>query len=342
MIDTKDISVVVQGAVDSVFTSRVLKSIRKHLPKAEILLSTWEGMDVSGLDYDTVILNKDPGVSDMSPWEKNNVKRQIVSSLNGIKKTQRKYVLKTRSDIELRGVNFLKYFDKFDSCDKEWHFLKGRIIVPSMVSRDPRIWESPMCPSDWCSFGLKDDMLTLWDAPLPTREEEDWFLNKEKPHSVNICYPALQARYNPEQTIWTSFVKKFTPVHADHMFDINPQSINETLRSFANNLIIISEKQFGIRFLKKNRPGSDMWHVITYRDFIKIYNKYAGGKRRYLLVDMQRLALLKYMPKSNKRLLRRVRDHNESMRAFIIKELKYAFPMFSKAIVPFVKLYFKL
>jgi hypothetical protein len=328
MIDTKDVSVVVQGVVDSVFTSKVLKSIRKHFPKAEILLSTWEGTDVSGLDYDAVIVNKDPGASDMSPWEKNNVKRQIVSSYNGIKKTKGKYVLKIRSDIELRSVNFLKYFDKFDSYDKEWHFLNGRIIVPSMVSRDPRIWESPMCPSDWCSFGFKDDMLTLWDSSLPTREEEDWFLNKEKPPSVNMCYSALQARYNPEQTIWINLVKKFKPVHADHMFDINPQSINETLRSFANNLIIISEKQFGIRFLKKDRPGSDRWHVITYKDFTKIYNEYANGKMRYPFIDMQRLSLLKYMPKSNKRLLRRVRDHNESMKSFFIKEIKYAFPFF--------------
>ena len=60
-IKSKDISVVVQGAINSEVTPKCLESIRKYLPEAEIILSTWEGSDVVGLDYDKLVLNKDPG-----------------------------------------------------------------------------------------------------------------------------------------------------------------------------------------------------------------------------------------------------------------------------------------
>ena len=60
-IDTNDISVVVQGAIDQINTPKCLRSIRKRLPGAEIILSTWEGSPIDGLDYDKLVLNKDPG-----------------------------------------------------------------------------------------------------------------------------------------------------------------------------------------------------------------------------------------------------------------------------------------
>lgn len=37
IIDTKDISVVVQGAIDKGYTPLCLKSIRKYLPESEII-----------------------------------------------------------------------------------------------------------------------------------------------------------------------------------------------------------------------------------------------------------------------------------------------------------------
>ena len=60
MIDLKDISVVVQGAITN-YTKLCLESIRKYLPGAEIILSTWDDSNIDRLDYDVVIFNKDPG-----------------------------------------------------------------------------------------------------------------------------------------------------------------------------------------------------------------------------------------------------------------------------------------
>lgn len=62
-MDTKDISVIVQGAINKNETIKCLQSIRHYLPGAEIILSTWEGSNITDLDYDNLILSKDPGAS---------------------------------------------------------------------------------------------------------------------------------------------------------------------------------------------------------------------------------------------------------------------------------------
>ena len=326
MINSKDISVVVQGAIDKENTPKCLKSIRKYLPDAEVILSTWEGSNTEGLDFDILLLNNDPGSFKMSPWEINNVKRQIFSTLQGLKNCSRKYALKIRSDILLTGDNFTKYFDKFDSYNEEWHFLKKRIIIPSFLSRDPRVWESPMCPSDWCSFGLLEDMLALWDVPFPTEEEENWFKYHKKDKNVKEYYYPLVARYNPEQFIWINFIKKYNKnIHVDNMFDINPDSIKETLLSYANNLVILSNKQFGIKLLKPRRKGGDSWHIITYNEFLNIYNNYANGNVKMPIFDFQRLYLLKYFSESYKRLYY-LADQNNKKINFWENELKHFCP----------------
>ena len=111
-IDSSEISVVVQGAISDKFTKRVLVSIRKYLPKSEIILSTWKGSDVSGLSYDILIENEDPGAIILFPqWKQyHNLNRQIVSTQNGIAKASKKYILKIRTDIVLKNRGFLQYF----------------------------------------------------------------------------------------------------------------------------------------------------------------------------------------------------------------------------------------
>jgi hypothetical protein len=83
-IDSKDISVVVQGPIHTQdnLTKRVLESVRTHLPNAELILSTWKGSEVDGLDCDILLLNDDPGAINGL----NNVNRQIVSTRNGLQK----------------------------------------------------------------------------------------------------------------------------------------------------------------------------------------------------------------------------------------------------------------
>ncbi len=108
-INTQDITVVVQGAVDKKNTKLCLESIRKYLPGAEIVLSTWKDTDVTKLDFDKVVLNPDPGgykdkyVNTFT----NNTLRQLISTQNGIKRATRKYIIKIRSDLILKSNPFI-------------------------------------------------------------------------------------------------------------------------------------------------------------------------------------------------------------------------------------------
>ena len=61
MIKDREISIVLQGPIYKDITSCVCKRMRDIFPEAEIIVSTWEGSDTSGLIYDILLENKDPG-----------------------------------------------------------------------------------------------------------------------------------------------------------------------------------------------------------------------------------------------------------------------------------------
>ena len=66
----QELSIVVQGPClrsatvrDATSIDDALASIRRHFPGAQIVVSTWTGSDVAGLDADDIVLNPDPGSS---------------------------------------------------------------------------------------------------------------------------------------------------------------------------------------------------------------------------------------------------------------------------------------
>ncbi|MDR0467824.1 MAG: WavE lipopolysaccharide synthesis family protein, partial [Campylobacteraceae bacterium] len=152
MIDLKEISIVVQGAVNEQ-TPECLKSIREYLPDAEIVLSTYIGSDINGLDYDKVVLVEDPGfyLFDNNPKHigvrKNNVSRQIQTTLAGLKTATRKYAFKLRSDFAMTGYGFLDYFDKFPKSDPDYKVFKHKILSSVFFARNP-YKHHPFHPSD--------------------------------------------------------------------------------------------------------------------------------------------------------------------------------------------------
>jgi len=304
-IDSQNISIIVQGPIDNENTPKCVESIRAHLPNAQIILSTWEGSEVANLDYDELLLNKDPGAVMMSEFEPNNIKRQIASTLNGIKLSDRKYVLKLRADIKLTNTNFLSYYNRFECYDDKWKFVENRILVSSIATRDPFKWECPFCISDWVGFGLKEDMLKLWDIPYPTYEESNWFNLHCRDLMVIHKYPALISRFNPEQYIIIKFAEKFLKhIPVRHMFDNNEEAQKYSANILANNFIVLNPEQYGFAFLKKTRAGADRWHILTHNKWLKFYNKYANGNASIPLIDWTQISYLKHFYRAKKRLLK--------------------------------------
>lgn len=121
-IKPRDISVVVQGAYDEGLISRCLESLHRHLPGAQTILSTWEGCDITkaARDWDVLIQSEDPGAYPfvLGNSKLNNINRLIKSTQQGMRKASGKYILKLRSDMEIRNTQFLHHYDRYKKRNK--------------------------------------------------------------------------------------------------------------------------------------------------------------------------------------------------------------------------------
>jgi len=178
MIDNAEITVVVQGPVQALpdraqeegITRRCLRSVREILPGSRIILSTWPGQDLSGLDYDELVISEDPGIvvigyrADGSP-QRQNWNRQIVSTRNGLRRVTTRYAMKLRSDNYLTGDEFRKLQTAYPARCTEYRILRERVVVNNTFTRLfakglPVAFH--LC--DFFYFGLASDVLDLWDV----------------------------------------------------------------------------------------------------------------------------------------------------------------------------------
>ncbi len=269
-IDTNDISVVVQGPIDRNNTKKCLRSIRKHLRGAEIILSTWEGSKCEDLDFDVVIYNSDPGGYKDKKCGSfvNNTQRQLFSTQKGVKEAHRKYILKCRSDIVFFSNIFLKYFDKFNKRESEYQLFEHRIIVSSFFTKKYCASETdsmalPFHLSDWIVFGIREDVLFLYDVDLPQEPYNSWYMVDNEYQGINKDLLHASHRYAPEQYIFFSACKKkFNQLSFEHYLDYDRENIRWSERIIANNCIILDPNQWKF-FCGKVKNGNDKYFLWT-------------------------------------------------------------------------------
>lgn len=284
-IDSKDISVIVQGHVKGTrddpdeerWTYQSLSSVRKHLPDAELILSTFKECDVEGLPFDILVKSDDPGFLDLGEVNRlvGNTNRQIVSTLAGLKKAGRKYALKMRYDLVLDGSHFLNYHDDFPARIEEWKFLKKRIISCTSVSFNPRKkFVVPFAPSDWFHFGLTEDVTSLWDIPvIPEPDEKK---DPDNPNGTKKEYRDIH-RYAAEQYIWISFLRKFVEINCRYSNDLFDGSLDKTDMSIVNNIILLEPEQIPLTCIKyrdKNFLTYSKSINYTHSEWLDLYEKF--------------------------------------------------------------------
>ena len=269
MIRDEEISVVIQGPVflEDDFTKKACQSIRKVLPGAEIIFSTWENEIVDGLDFDVLIRNEDPGPDE---GETRNLKRQIVSTYNGVKASNRKYVLKMRSESVVCTRAFVDEFEKWPLHGEENHFLQERLVVVN--TKPSRVRMDMFHIIDWYFFGLKEDVLKFWNID---------YLN-----NTHILLEKNQIGYNEHRFLFTQFVRQFTSLQYETMNDANHNMAKFHNNVVVENFIIMGTVEaYGVQSLKY-RPlpkGVDsymrgVYRGYTKREWMKLYNKYCAGK----------------------------------------------------------------
>lgn len=288
MLESEEISIVVQGAI-SQYTQECLSSIRTNFPNAQIILSTWMNSDVEGLEYDKVIFSEDPGaliIDDVSGTF-NNINRQIISTKAGLDYVDRKYVLKTRTDIIWNNSNILRYFGEYDKHCKPKHF-KNRILICNYYTRNPNILPLPFHISDWISFGLKEDIDLFYNINIQSDEEIRWFKNNKK--NQKKFYTNLLAKYVPEQHICLNFIKKFYDVNCSSFYDASKENIRLTEEILANDFVVLNyKKQLNITFPKYN-PNRyfEKFTLISNKQWKELYSEYCM-KRKNLNYYLRRI-----------------------------------------------------
>ena len=257
-----------------------MENIRKYLPGSTIILSTWEGSNTEGLDFDVLVENKDPG-SNMMGTYRSNCFRQVVSSKNGLNASKTKYSIKIRADLEIKSSDFLNYFYEFNKLptDSTYKILKQRIIT--MTTCNPkRRYKLPFTLSDWFFFGLTEDLKNLFDIPLIDEKYQTKDKNGFKTELINPFYP--------EQYIWSKFILKYKPLSFRHSDDLSNNNIELSERYFANNCIFLNAKQVKLNWLKS--PGAAYAQIpclsnsglYSFNDYKKILNLYATTKLRII------------------------------------------------------------
>jgi hypothetical protein len=299
-INNKDISVVIQGAVDRELTETAIKSIRAYLPGATIIISTWKGEEVSSLDVDELVLNEDPGCSPRSSISKkpkmNNVNRQIVSSLNGLKSSKTKFSLKMRTDFIVTGKGFVEAFGKYNDYNSEkYKVFSSRIICCMVGTRKPVgvNYSLPFHVSDFSAFGLTEDLLKLYDIPLATEDEFKFFDNhpeiERKTFATN--------RYNAEQTIWVNCLRSNNKlVDLDHSTHLSNENVIESDRFLVNNFHPLSFKKYGVSPIKcelKRMFSNPKIYTDYYteHEWMMLYKKHCSENVDIPLLDLERLLI---------------------------------------------------
>ena len=298
MIKSEDISIVVQGAINKSETIKCLKSIKKYLPNAEIILSTWEDSDVKDLNglYNILVLNKDPGFGYYYKTDKkvklNNLNRQLVSTKEGLKRATKKYAMKIRSDMIFTNNTFLNFFDMYQERIDEYKLFERKVLTSTVCSRfsfndyveGNRIKTVNLAfhISDWWFLGLKADIEKYFDVSLVKEPVfSNYYKLDENKDKFNpyIYLEESYLQFAPEQYIAKEcFSSNFNDIAIEHAGDINNKIIEQSRKCLINNFIFLEYCDSGI-YLNKYFISKCAWLSPAYFDLYNTYRqKYEYNK----------------------------------------------------------------
>ena len=265
-IQSDDITFVVQGVVkDKPSVKKCIKSIRSFFPASKIILSTWENSDISGLDFDKLVLSKDD-----CPIYKfykhlsinNNINKQIISSRNGLKYVKTRYAVKMRSDIIIKSDNLLRYITLARNESKK-KCLKSKLIIPYDLSINPKKTKLLFHFNDWFLAGETVGLKKIFNIPLMPLKDLKFFEGSYNPEDTfqfrnwlmddikrSELRSRLISRYTPEQYIFKFSALKSTDLEFCDAFSYSKKLLgahnnfikNEIFFEASNNISFVNMK----------------------------------------------------------------------------------------------------
>jgi hypothetical protein len=297
MIDSADISVVIQGSILHAthhwaphgITQAVIEQVRRVLPASTIIVSTWQNEQIEHLrNVDHFVQSKDPQGYDFYTQEAvvdnriNNCNRLITSTAAGLAQVNTPYVLKIRSDLFVQDAQFLKWFGYYADSDPSYCVVKEKILGFSIYSlkfeiKNHIVQYRPYHVSDWAYFGYTEDLSALYACPLtPEPQTSRWFEHHTKP-AIDI-WPERLWRYSPEQYITSQFAQRYLNLLLAHGCVSDLETRHQSERFIANNFVILDQSQWQLISLKYFLQQNDLpdlikkglyTHQVWYEDYLQ-------------------------------------------------------------------------
>ena len=294
-------------------TEHCLAAARKVMPEAEIILSTWEGVDVAGLDFDQIVISKDPGYFRLDTGWTTNLNRQIVSTRNGLARASRPFVAKIRTDTLITDAGFLDVSRDPVERLAQWSIFTERILILESSSRNPALVPLLHHPSDLFQFGKTSDLIQWWDCLLAEVDRAHrWRKHESKPIITPFSYPGYYknfcSRYYDEQYIWLECCRRHhLEVDLDYAWQARPQQILISESLLTANFKVVSNEEAGVRLPDRKTPQlagncykSKDWDCLTalyqsphnfFGKNVRIWKVYFGSWRYLMLATTQRLLI---------------------------------------------------
>lgn len=320
-VSPRDITFVCTGKIigkGRYATARSLRSVRKYFPEAEIVLSTWEGEDLSGLDglYDRLVLNKkmEPEYSahlESCPWKAPNTYDLRQYSVNrGLKACRTKYAVRWRTDFVLQNGDFLKNYNTFnrlfDMYEADCRIFEQRVLIHKTLTVNPHAPDLAFAqhPADLFHFGLTEDLLRLWDGrPMPKGVYDFFCRGAGQPNPCRFA-----SRYIIEQYLWVALLEKAGKAAAvpEYYLATSPRLKELTDRFFVSNFLIFDQKMLGAvsKFDKMQRK--QQYRFFSFRHFCNEYTEHVDRHNDKVKDILKLYAYKGYVKNAAKRFRRAV------------------------------------
>ena len=269
----QDLTFCIQGPVErnrygENLTKKLVSSIKHFYPKSPIVFSTWENEAVDFSEDISLVLSKDPGsgIRYKNRPEKNNINRQIISTCAGLEEVKTSFVVKMRSDLLVENRRIEKIIDKLPKTpNNSLSIFEKYIIVLDRLTFNPRKKLNPLLHvTDMLQAGLTTDVRRMWDIPVMTSAQENFYENVEPSLSSKVAdhLPEFRA----EQYFWNELIRKELGFGLSETFSKSLERNVDVTELFDLNIIPFRFPTLGVSIQKEIYQWSrrDSWITSIY------------------------------------------------------------------------------
>ena len=291
MIREVDITIVIQGDVRS-NTRRVIDSIRRQVPAATLIFSTFpdqlQAVQDEGIGrlVDHLCVGDDPGAlpsTVKSPTaQPNNINRMLRSTQRGLAKVTTPYVLKLRSDAECFVYPIVHGWEvatkELDSTPSR------RLTFASHFTRHPHGMNGyTFHVSDWMTFGRTEVVIAYWSAHLFTVEEALWFENQPLPHGLTATTRRFRSLFTQEQWLCVEYARRIGYATPAHAHDRRPEVVQAYQRFLAKECVVLDVQDIGLHVPKQAWAKRSLFQeldCVSHEDWLEIAGHRPPNEKR--------------------------------------------------------------